>query len=125
MEQVQSAALKRSNHLKLVWGLVCLIAPTAIFIGALLLYAVSNFIFSGMAPASEPCPSGPGSIASGICRADTEDPALFAQDSPVKSIINVFIWLAGLLSVLTWLPGIIVGIILLATRKEVHAGNQS
>ena len=39
--------------------------------------------------------------------------------SSPNAIVNILLFLIGGLAVLTWLPGIIVGIILLATRKSV------
>lgn len=88
----------RTNRLKLIWGLVCLIGPTALLIVALLVYAIANFIAAGTT-------SGSGG----------DD--LFGEPSPGETIANVVMFLVGTVSVLTWLPGIIVGIILLATRK--------
>lgn len=87
-----AAAIQKSNKQKLTWGLVCLIGPSALLVGSLLLYAIVNFIFIGDAS---------GDI------------------SPLKTIINVILFLIGAVVTLTWLPGIIVGIILLATRKSV------
>lgn len=83
---------KRTNKLKLVWGLICLIGPSALFIASLLLYAGVNLLL--------------GSAGSG--------------QSTVSVIVNVSLYIVGLLAVLTWLPGIVIGIILLATRKKVH-----
>lgn len=87
-----AAAIQKSNKQKLTWGLVCLIGPTVLLIGSLLLYAIINFIFSG-SPTDE--------------------------TGPLKTIINVILFLIGVVVTLTWLPGVIVGIILLATRKSV------
>jgi hypothetical protein len=84
---------------QLLWGLVCLIGPTALIVISVLLYAIVNFV------AGSTTQTGPS---------DTE---LFAQPSPVHTISNVVLFVIGAISVATWLPGIIVGIILLATRK--------
>lgn len=80
---------------QLIWGLVCLLGPTTLIVVSILLYAIMNFIF--------------GSIAS-------SDVAY--SDSPVKVVLNVVLFLVGIVSVVTWLPGLIGGIILLATRKK-------
>ncbi len=89
----QQAAIRRSNKLKLTWGLVCLIAPTALLILSVLIYAIFSFAFPSFDSAS-------------------------GASSP-NAIVNILLFLIGGLAVLTWLPGIIVGIILLATRKSV------
>lgn len=93
--------VERSNRLKLTWGLVCLIAPTASIVVALLLYAVANFFIGATAEPSV-----------------TND-ELFGDTSMGSTIINVMLFLVGALATLTWLPGIIVGIILIAIRKPI------
>ncbi|HRJ06597.1 MAG TPA: hypothetical protein PK096_03100 [Candidatus Saccharibacteria bacterium] len=125
MEANEVARIKHSNRQKLVWGLICLAGPTVLLILSILVYATANFIFAGSAPVPEPCPRGPESINMGICQADVEQDALFRQDGPVKTITNIVMFLVGAFAAITWLPGVIVGIILLATRKKAHAGNQS
>lgn len=35
-------------------------------------------------------------------------------------IINIILYLAGIISTLTWLPGVIIGIVLLATRQKIY-----
>ena len=92
----QQAAIRRSNKLKLTWGLICLIAPTALIIFSIIIYAIFNFVFSSL------------DSSSGGSYGSTSD-----------TIVNVLLFLMSSLAVLTWLPGIIVGIILLATRKSV------
>lgn len=78
-----------------VWALICLLGPTALIIVSVLLYAIVNFITASVA----------GTDTQGF------------NDSPVRTISNVILFLIGAVSTLTWLPGIIVGIVLLATRK--------
>lgn len=84
----------RANKLKLIWGLVCLIAPTAIIVLSILVYAVVNFV----------------TASSG---------ASYYEASSGRTIVNIVLFGLNAIAVLTWLPGIIVGIILLATRKQV------
>lgn len=86
---------KPKSHTKL--ALVLLIGPTALFIAAIICYAVMNFI-----------------IGSTESSTSTE---LFTEPNPVKTVLNVLLFLAGAISVLTWLPGIIIGIVLLAKKK--------
>ncbi len=83
---------------RFVWGLVCLIGPTALIVVTLLLYALVNFIVGTTTP-----------DATG---------ALFEPPSIASRIMNVILFVVGAVSVATWLPGIIVGIVLLATRKK-------
>ena len=103
-------ALRKSNKRKLTWGIICLVGPTVLIIAALLLYAVLNFLFFSAA-AETPCPTD---ITGGACAPKDE---LFAQPSPAQTIANVVLFLIGAVGTLSWLPGIIVGIILLASRK--------
>lgn len=79
----------------LVWGLVCLIVPSVLFIIALLLAAISNLAFSNAVPAGDD---------------------LFLT-SPAQTAMNILVFALGAMSILTWLPGIIVGIILLVKRQ--------
>ena len=90
----QPPSAKKSHK---VLGLFLLLGPTAFIILSIILYAVLNFIFS-----STPQPSTDGS--------------LYPDQSPVQSILNILLFLAGLVGMLAWLPGIIIGIILLAKK---------
>lgn len=78
----QRAADKRRKKRALIW----LIGPTALGLGALLLFVLINFLFGD---------------STGI----------------VKTVINIFLYLVCLIVVATWLPGIIIGIVLLSSRK--------
>lgn len=83
-----TATIERTNKLKLTWGIICLVAPTALILLSIILYSIVQFV---------------------------------AGDSlsTVRTISNVILFLTGAVAVMTWLPGIIVGIILLATRRKV------
>lgn len=87
---------ERRAKLQLIWGIICLTAPTALWIIVITLTAVANLVFSG---------------------APTGD-ALFGEPTGAQIALNIFAFLLGGLAFLTWLPGIIVGIILLATRPR-------
>ena len=97
------AHIRHTNKLKLVWGIICLTAPTALFLTSLLAYAVINFIF------------GSGSVtSSGI----TDN--VITSPTPIGiTISNIILFVTGVISVTTWLPGIVGGIILLTTRKKI------
>lgn len=83
------AAVEKSNRTKLIWGLVCLLGPTALFFASIIIYTVMAIFTAG------------------------------GGTSAASTIANVIGFLIGAVVVLTWLPGIIVGIILLATRQKI------
>ncbi len=78
------------SRTKIVWGIVCLVGPLALIVVSVLLYAIISLI--------------PGGAQS--------------DESVVRTISNVILFIVGAFSVATILPGIIVGIILLATSKN-------
>jgi hypothetical protein len=88
-----------SNKKRKILGLWLLIGPTALIVSSIILFAIVNFITSSMAPAPT-------------------DSELFAPRSPLESVMNIIMFLVGAISILTWLPGIIIGIILLTTQKK-------
>jgi hypothetical protein len=75
-----------------------LIGPTALIIGSILLFAVTNFITASLAPATSS--------------------ELVMPTPPLAAAINIILFTAGAVSVATWLPGIIIGIVLLVTPKK-------
>ncbi len=86
----QITLIRRNSKRKLIWGIVCLVGPTILFIASMIFYATVNLAYS----------------------IDT--------DSAVRSIINALLFLIAVIMVITWLPGIIVGIILLVTRDRTQ-----
>jgi hypothetical protein len=78
-------------------ALLLLIGPTAIIILDLMLYALMNWVFS--TPASSPSSD------------------LFAAQTGASVFVNVLLFILGLIGILAWLPGLITGIVLLATKK--------
>ncbi len=97
-----SEQVQKTNKLKLIWGVVCLVGPTALLIISILLFALLSFIDSTQTPPSAP----------------SESESLFGESSPAHTITNVILYLVGAVSALTWLPGVIIGIILLTSRKR-------
>lgn len=94
----QPAPASRSRKLK-IWGIVLLVGPTALFVLTTILYAFVSLI----SPAPVP----------------TQDSsALFGEEPNSTSIANTILFLIGTVSVLTWLPGIIIGVILLGKSKR-------
>jgi len=47
--------------------------------------------------------------------------SLFAKRSPIETVLNVIVFLIGGIAFLTWLPGMIIGIVLLATKPKTTA----
>ena len=66
-----------------------MIGPTALLVATFMLFALTNWVVS-----------------------------YFATVGIATTIINVLLFVAGVISILTWLPGLIIGIILLATAKK-------
>ena len=80
-----------------------MIAPTALLIIAIVAYVFINLALGVTIPDQDP----------------EQNPNLF-NDSPslaITTVLNVFLFIAGGISLLTWLPGLIIGIVLLATQK--------
>lgn len=86
---------KKRNGRKIA-GIVLLVTPSALILGAIILYAVLNFALASTK------------------QSDT----LSGTQSPVVTAANVLLFLLGALSTLAWLPCLIIGIILLATQKK-------
>ncbi len=91
----QTEEIRRSNKIKLIWSLVCLLGPTLLLIIAILGFAIGSFIY--------------GSITG-------DDGSSYGGTPP---FVNILLFLIGAVSILTWLPGIIVGIVLLVQRKKL------
>lgn len=90
-------AIQKSNKIKLIWGLVCLLGPTLLIILSIAAYAITTVVSAPV---------------------DSND--LFTPASPGVRIVNIFLFLLGALAVATWLPGFIIGVILLATRRKLQ-----
>ena len=94
------AARARVNKLKFRWGLIALIGPTALLIITLTAYAVINFALSTNTTST------------------MDSSTMFASTAPITTVVNIILFVVSAVVVLTWLPGIIAGIVLLATRKR-------
>lgn len=97
-----SESLAKTNKKKLIWGLICLLGPTLLLVITIFTYAVVNFLIADTAQSSS---------------------ELFTT-SPLGAIFNILMFLVGALVILTWLPGIIAGIVLLATRRKLPPRQQ-
>jgi len=92
----QLAAIHTSNVRKTRWGLILLIGPTAFIIIATLFYASANFIFNRISSSSN---------------------FLIVGALPMGLVLDKIHSVTSAFATLTWFPGIIVGIVLLVTRK--------
>ena len=77
-------------------ALLLIIGPTALLILAIIITAFSNLLFNTQVNEGE----------------------LFEQVPVGKTILNIFTFLFGAVAILTWLPGLIIGIILLAKQSK-------
>jgi hypothetical protein len=94
---MQPAKTKMAGRTKAALWLM--IGPTALIITVFILYAILNWL-SGAAPTTP-----------------VDDGSLFATPSAGVVIANVILFIAGAVTVITWLPGMIIGIVLLTTKK--------
>lgn len=76
-------------------GLWLLIGPTIMLIDSLLLYALTNWVLSFT----------------------NNGPSIFT------AIINIALFIIGTIGVIAWLPGVVIGIVFLATGGKNHAQN--
>ena len=105
MEPNQSvtSAQKQTMSARTKAALWLLIGPTGLLIVSFIGFAIINVILGEAIPDQDP----------------SQNPNLFASTTPplISTILNVVLFICGAVSVLTWLPGLIIGIVLLATAK--------
>ena len=80
-----------------ILALWLMIGPTALIVVSIILFAIANFIMALTMPQTS---------------------NTFAAQSVGQTIVNVILFIIGAVSVITWLPGMIIGIVLLATKKK-------
>jgi hypothetical protein len=94
---VADNTVAKSNRKRTILALWLMIGPTALIIVSVLGFALVNYITAQTAP---------------------EAGALFSEPSAGPSAMNIILFIVGAVSVMAWLPGLIIGIILLATKKK-------
>ncbi|MES2630883.1 MAG: hypothetical protein V4611_02920 [Patescibacteria group bacterium] len=99
-QNITAPKQKMSKRTKI--ALWCLIGPTALYIVVFALFAIINLVLAGTVPAST--------------GGNSEN--LFGETSIFASILNIILFVAGLIAFVTWLPGIIFGIVILTTKKS-------
>jgi hypothetical protein len=110
---------KTSGRTKLALWLM--IGPTLLFILAFAGSAILNLATSSITPPANNCDT---TNQRPLYNEDSSSAApcdLFPETSPLQTIGNVLLFLVGLVAFLTWLPGLITGIVLLATRPKSTA----
>jgi ABC-type glucose/galactose transport system permease subunit len=88
---------KRHRDGRKIAGILLVAGPTSLIVLTIFLYAFTNFIFAGAPSSSD---------------------NLFGDSSPMQAILNIIFFALGATGVITWLPGLVIGIILLATRRK-------
>ena len=97
LPQLPAQQRKMTGRTKLALWLM--IGPAALLIVSFIGYAIINWIFMS-APAA------------------TDSTGLFTAESPAKVIFNIIFFLTSVVGIITGLPGLIIGIVLLATPKK-------
>lgn len=85
---------RNSRKIAAIWLLV---GPTALITFSVLAYALANLIFASTV---------------------SDNAELFTQQPIAVTITNIVLFIAGAIGVIAWLPGVVIGIVLLATRKQ-------
>ena len=107
---------KKKQSIKL--PLFLMIAPIAGIILSIFLYAIVNFIFSGVT--TEPVTSSDISLSDGASIAQGSDVSddLYGETPIFKTIANIVLFLLGSVSMLAIVPCLVVGIIMLNRRRN-------
>jgi hypothetical protein len=87
---------KKSNRTKLALWLM--IGPTALFIVTFMLFIIVSIVSALLVSGS----------------------TSFGTTSAIQSAANILLYLAGGISIIAWLPAMITGIVLLATRPQTN-----
>lgn len=95
-DPIPAQTTPRASKRTLIWGLVLLIAPTVLIIASFVLFAIASSL-----------PTSPAASGS-----------LFNDPSPAARILNIIGMLASAIGGIAWLPGVVIGIVLLVKRKK-------
>ncbi len=107
---------KAKKNLKLPIFLI--IGPALGLVLSIFIYAIVNFIFSGVT--AEPTSTSDMSLSDGASIAQGVDSSadLYGDSSMVRTISNVLLFLLGSVSVLAFVPCLVFGIIILNRRRN-------
>lgn len=95
-----------------------MVAPIAGIVLSIFLYAIVNFIFSGVT--TEPATSSDMSLSDGASIAQGADASddLFGETPIFKTIANIVLFLLGSVSMLAIVPCLVIGIVMLNRRRN-------
>ena len=107
---------KKKQSIKL--PIFLMIAPIAGIILSIFLYAIVNFIFTGVS--TEPAASSDMSLSdgAGIAQGVDANDDLYGETPIFKTVANVVLFLFGSVSMLAIVPCLVVGIIMLNRRRS-------
>lgn len=107
---------KKKQSLKL--PIFLMVAPIAGIVLSVFLYAIVNFIFSGVT--TEPTTGSGMSLSDGasIAQGAESSSELYGETPIFKTIANVVLFLLGSVSVLAIIPCLVIGIIMLNRRRN-------
>ena len=107
---------KKKQSLKL--PIFLMVAPIAGIILSIFLYAIVNFIFTGVS--TEPAASSDMNLSdgAGIAQGVDENDDLYGETSIFKTVANIVLFLLGSVSMLAIVPCLVVGIIMLNRRRN-------
>jgi hypothetical protein len=95
-----------------------LLGPTVLLVATFILFAVANLAFGNIPQTlPEACETSSSSLFGDEITPECEQ-ELFGLQSPAEQAINVILFLIGTVGVIAWVPGLVIGIILLATKRE-------
>lgn len=102
-----------------------IIGPALGLILSIFIYAVVNFIFSGVT--AEPTSTSEVSLSDGASIAQGVDSSadLYGDSSMVRTTSNILLFLIGSVSVLAFIPCLIFGIIILNKRRNSQTDNKT
>lgn len=114
---------KTKTSLKLPIFLI--VGPALGLVLSIFIYAIINFIFSGVT--AEPTSTSDMSLSDGASIAQGADSSadLYGDSSMVRTISNVLLFLLGSVSVLAFVPCLVFGFIILNKRRNPQTDDAS
>ncbi len=109
---------KQKQSLKLPIFLI--VAPIAGLILSVILYAIVNFIVASSMPETTPSISEGAGIAQGV---DAQSD-LYGETPVFQTIANVVLFLLGSISLLAFVPCLVVGIIMINRRRSAQTSSE-
>lgn len=91
---------RHKNQQRLLWGVVCIVGPGLLFVAVIFIYSLLNLATVSNTPVSP---------------TETD---LFTQASPGRTAANLILYLVGTLTAIAFIPGAIIGVILLSKRRK-------